>query len=222
MKRQNSTKIDTFATNFTKDLIILTADKNAHDGIEGLLSKRQESLGISLKYDIFTHLERDPGCYLRGSDYLSGFSKQYRYALIIFDYEGCGNKADNPEEIEKELETQLSLNGWKERSAVIVVNPEIDVWLWSDSPHVSEIIGWKNQPVELKQWLLNEGFITDLKQVKPERPKEALEAAMKKTWKPRSSSIYKGIAEKVSLKGCQDRAFGKFIAVLSKWFGHKE
>ena len=64
----------------------------------------------------------------------------------------------------------------------------------------------------IEQGLLEEG------EVKPRRPKEALQAALREARIPRSSSLYQRIAEKVSLRECEDRAFLKFKDILKDWF----
>lgn len=55
-------------------------------------------------------------------------------------------------------------------------------------------------------------------EVKPGRPKEAFQAALREARIPRSASLYQRIAEKVSLRGCEDRAFLKFKDLLKDWF----
>ena len=50
------------------------------------------------------------------------------------------------------------------------------------------------------------------------RPKEAFQAALREARRPRSSSLYQQIAEKVSLHRCKDRSFLEFMDVLRSWF----
>jgi hypothetical protein len=61
------------------------------------------------------------------------------------------------------------------------------------------------------------GFLEE-DELKPARPKEALEAALRVVRVPRSSAIYKALAEKVSLSRCTDPAFLKLKTVLQQWF----
>ena len=53
---------------------------------------------------------------------------------------------------------------------------------------------------------------------KPVRPKEAAEAALRKVRRPRSSNIYRKLAEVVSLQLCTDPAFLKLKSILQNWF----
>ncbi len=45
-----------------------------------------------------------------------------------------------------------------------------------------------------------------------------MERILRLNHRPRSSSIYRELARKVSLQRCQDAAFLKLKAVLAEWF----
>jgi len=204
-------------SNVTKDLIILTPDRDTKAAIEGLLS-RPQAIGIrSLEVDIFTHSQHDSGCYGNGTAFLSAFTEMYRYAILIFDYEGCGAENKSVGEIERELENELNTSGWNGRADVVIICPELENWVWSDSPHVDRELGWSDETVPMREWLISKGFL-DTKNAKPTRPKEAMEAVLYKSRKPRSSSIYKSLAGKVSFQRCTDSSFNKFLNVLKTWF----
>jgi hypothetical protein len=55
--------------------------------------------------------------------------------------------------------------------------------------------------------------------VKPARPKEAVEGALRIVKKPISSSIYAELVRRVSLEHCVDPAFMKLKSNLQGWFG---
>jgi hypothetical protein len=75
-----------------KDLVLLVPDKNIEAALKGLLS-RPQSLGIRpVSFQLYVHPERDPGCLLRGAEYLRQFVDQYHRALIVLDQEGCGRE----------------------------------------------------------------------------------------------------------------------------------
>lgn len=200
-----------------KNLIVLTADKNMEFSVMGILN-RHEALGIrSLSYDIRVHVERDPGCLRKSHYFLKPFANRYAYALVIFDREGCGRDELSREALEQKVEEKLAQNGWSNRSAAIVPDPELEIWVWSDSPHVDTVLGWKDKRPDLRTWMAKKGFL-EKSQIKPGRPKEAVECALKYVRKARSSSIYLQIARKVSLNRCHDPAFLKLKSTLKKWF----
>jgi hypothetical protein len=199
-----------------RDLIILVADRNMEAFVTGIL-KRPKSLNIQpVTFDIRRHPEQDSGCRTGGVEFLSPFKNQYRHAILMFDREGSGAKIKSTEVIELELEKALE-DEWGTRGAVIVIDPELENWVWSNSPQVEQVLGWSGRVPPLQVWLKQKDFLQP-KAVKPPRPKEALEKALWLVRKPRSSAIYQLLAERVSLSQCTDRAFGKFKGIMERWF----
>jgi hypothetical protein len=200
-----------------KDLIVLTADKNMEFAVKGVLT-RYRSLGIrEIAADFRVHPENDPGCLIRGHDFLKPFSNQYQHALILLDREGSGGERETRETLETRIEGNLAQAAWGDRAAAIVIDPELEMWIWSDSPHVEFILGWHGKELDLRSWLLSRRYL-DEGNIKPSRPKEALEDALRTARKPRSSSLYFQLAEKVSLERCVDQSFVKLKNTLQKWF----
>ena len=202
-----------------KDLVALVADKDTQFTLQGLFSRNQ-SLGIqdiAQSNDIFVHPQRDPGCYNQCVTYLRAFRGMYNYGLVIFDHEGSGQENKSREEIELELEQELAQSGWNERIAVIVLEPELESWVWSDSPHVERILGWEDQLISLNAWLVDQNFL-EPEQIKPVRPKEAMDEAIRQVNKAHSSAIFLQLAERVSLNRCQDKSFLKLKSILHNWF----
>jgi hypothetical protein len=199
-------------------MIVVVADNKIEFTVRGLLG-RTASLGIrdlrEPEYDIRRN-GRDPGCRCEAHNFLRLFINQYNFALVMFDREGSGS-ADPREQIEAEVEGLLSANGWQGRCAVVVFDPELESWVFSDSPHVGEVLGWRTKSAGLSDWLRAKGLLGP-DQIKPQRPKEAMEAALKESRTAFSSSLYKQLAQKVGLNRCQDPSFAKFKDVLRKWF----
>ncbi|MGC8794699.1 MAG: methylation-associated defense system protein MAD4 [Bryobacteraceae bacterium] len=200
-----------------KDLILLVADKNMEAVMAGLLD-RPQSLGIrSISFDIFVHPRRDPGCLTSADDFLRPFSSAYRYALVLFDHEGCGRESTPAETLADEVKTRLENAGWPGRTEVVVLAPELEVWAWTDSPHVARSLGWTDRTPPLREWLADRGYWPP-EETKPAQPKAALEAALREVRKPRSSAIYGDLARSVSLKGHTEPAFLRLIHALQRWF----
>lgn len=185
--------------------------------LRGLFS-RPEALGIRpIGSETFIHPQHDPGCARRGVSFLSNFSEQYDYGLLLFDHEGSGKEQNAPEELERTLGEEFTRSAWGERARAIVVSPELEAWVWSNSPHVDEVAGWAQRRPSLHDWLVESGFLQE-GQVKPPRPKEAFRAALRASRIARSASLYQQIAEKVSLHGCADRSFRELRRTLRTWF----
>jgi hypothetical protein len=120
------------------------------------------------------------------------------------------------QDLEAELDSQLAA-AWGDAAKAIVVEPEIDAWMWGNEAHLRELLEWKF-PEGIRDWLVTQGFVfTD--NGKPQRPKEAFEAASRRANKPRSSRQYRLNAERVSLQRCDDPAFQRLRATCLQWFG---
>ena len=203
---------------YAKDLIVLVADKSIECAVRGLLS-RPESLGIRSiidSSDIYCHPERDPACLRKANNFLKPYASTYRYALVLFDREGCGKENLDRTDLETEVETSLSNSGWSDRAAAIAIDPELENWVWSDSPEVDRVLGWSELLTRLRPWIKGQGF--SFSGGKPDRPKEAMEAAIKHVRKSYSSSMFEQLAKCVSFKRCTDEAFKKLCEQMRTWF----
>lgn len=205
------------APNSVQDLLILVADKDMEQSIVGVCS-RPEALGVrTFSLSILVHPGRDPGCLSEGVEFLRPFQRQFSHALLVFDHMGCGREAHSRAELEGALEEQLRVSGWGERAAAVVIDPELEAWVWSDSPHVDRILQWQDRRPSLREWLVDQKFLAP-EGVKPERPKEAVERALRVVRLPRSSALYRQLAQQVSLGRCTDASFLKLKALLQNWF----
>lgn len=199
------------------DLVVLVPDKQMEATLRSIL-QRTTSLQIRpLTFEILVHPRRDPGCRVESAALLSVYLSRARFALVLFDREGCGEESITREGLESNVDTRLAAAGWMGRSAVIVLDPELEAWVWSDSPVVDQVIGWAGATPPLRQWLETEGFIA-ARGSKPSRPKEAFDLALKRARKRRSASIFSELAEKVGLNRCIDPSFLRLKAVLQQWF----
>ena len=199
------------------DLIILVADKDMEAAFNGILS-RPEALGIrSVSYKIFTHLHRDPGCRLESHTFLRHLTRNYSFAVVVFDREGCGKEGLSREQIEVAVERNLHDCGWVGRSIALAIDPELETWVWSESIHVDSALGWTGRVPNLRTWLREKEYIKNERGI-PDRPKEAMEAALRIARKPRSSNIYSQLAKTVSFRNCTDPTFNKLRDSLQLWF----
>lgn len=191
-----------------------------------LLCDRQPSLGISVDFDPGTPPQgdllrfsgRDSGCYRKAVDLLRQPQRTHRHALLCFDRHGCGAEAKSRTEIEGEIEAHLRKSGWREgHAAVIVLDPELEMWVWADSPHVADSLGWAGDRNSLKPYLIQKGFWKE-GDAKPHDPKQAFTQALREKSQPAVAPVFAQIASNVSMKGCQDPAFGKLCETLQRWF----
>ena len=197
-----------------KDLFVLTADKQASFALTGAFG-RPESLGIRpITWETREHSGRDGGTRTDGPDILALERRRFSHALLVLDYEGCGD--DRPcAEVEALLDARLEQT-WGANAKAIVIDPELDVWIWGSSNSIETVIGW-TESKEIRTWLADHHFIFNANG-KPTRPQEAIEAALRQIRLPRSASLYRQVAEKISLRNCSDLSFIRLRAQLETWF----
>ncbi|HUY90366.1 MAG TPA: hypothetical protein VMV10_16640 [Pirellulales bacterium] len=202
-----------------RDLLVLTADGQMQAAVAGILSRHRALRLRPFTFDIHRHPDHDSGCLVDGIEFVKPFTATHRHALIVFDREGCGRETRSALELEQSMEVKLAAVGWTDRARVLALDPELEIWVWSDSPHVDAAIGGPPKPA-LRDWLREAGFLR-AGQVKPDRPKEALDAALRRARKARSAELFRVLAEKVSFARCTDRAFLKLKTLLQDWFSEE-
>lgn len=202
----------------SKDLVVLVADIDMHNVLEELFNSRIESLNIrEIEVHIIPYSQHDSGCASHGVQALSRFAQRYEYGLLMFDHEGSGRENLSREELQNAINEDFTRSPWGDRARAIVIEPELEAWVWSDSPHVDEIAGWKGRRPKLRDWLVERGWLRE-GQFKPDRPKEAFLAALQEAGKPRTRLLYQQLAKEVSLRRCRDAAFGEFKDIMRGWF----
>lgn len=198
-----------------KDLVLLVADKNAHFALKGAL-ERPEALGIRrIEFEFRVHPGRDGGARKSGPEILALERHRFQHGLLVLDYEGSGAAQSEAGALEAQLDERLQAR-WKSQAKAIVIEPELDVWVWGSDNAVEQAISWPAGKA-IRDWLRERGF-TFLENGKPIRPKEALEAALRRVGEPRSSAMYQHIAGKISLQRCVDGAFIRLRRQLAAWF----
>lgn len=199
------------------DLFCLVADKSMAATVSSLLD-RPESLGIrSITRGIVVHPRHDPGCFHYPRDFLDGYRTRATQALVILDYQWDGVPAESAAEVEELLEQRLRHDGMENWARAVVIEPELEAWVFSSSHHVETALGWHNRSPGLRQALVRQNLWTT-EAAKPDDPKAAMEWALRQAKLPRSSSIYRELASKVSTQSCTDRAFQRLRGLLRDWF----
>ena len=206
-----------------RDCMFLLADSNMKAAFEGFLNR--DSFHHSLGCGQFSFAasrdlrvasgDNDPGLYTRGHELLRPYVNTHRFAVIVLDEEWYGSPGVDT--IREHITTNLLKTGWrKENCRVIVVDPELEMWIWQRNDHVAKALGmgssreFETEPIISEAWPQG--------QLKPSRPKETLEAVLRKNHIPRSSSIYRRITSRVSVKSCQDGSFQELSQTLQAWF----
>jgi len=204
-----------------RDLFVLVADLDVENALKGLLA-RYQSLGIrnlhfDPKKDLLRFSGRDSGCCREAVELLRPCQRTHDHAIVFFDHHGSGREGDDPRAIEVDIESGFVSSGWGDQAAAIVFDPEFEIWVWSDSPHVASRLGWGSSE-QLRAFLAANGWLSR-GQAKPERPKEALSAALREKRQAMSARLFERLAESIGrLDRCTDRAFIRLLETLRTWF----
>ncbi len=198
------------------DLIVVVADADAERTIETLLEDRRASLKIRGINFAILRADHDAGTFLRSPDLLREYSKTADFALVLLDREGSGKEAVmSADEMEQDLEQRLQRVGWNEsNSRVIVLDPELEIWVWSSSPHLKAVMNVSDEQLKV----VLEKFPPAGSANKPNHPKEAMHHALKLGRKPFSPCLFQELAAIVSLKNAHERAFLRLRDTLQAWF----
>ena len=208
-----------------KDLLVYVADGNMAAAVAGLLDRPgiHRAIGCApFRFDSRSDIktaagQNDSGVYTRADELMRPFVSEFRHAVVIADEEWTGSPGALA--IEQKLRSHLERAGWPaERGTALVVSPEADLWLWSDSPHSATALGWESWDA-LRPELEGNGFLV-AGQLKPARPKEAAEWALRHGPKrgKRSSRLYREVSGNISVRRCQEPAFQAFLDQLRTWF----
>jgi hypothetical protein len=204
-----------------KDLAVLVADADIEFVLKGLLP-RGAALGIrTITLDVYRHLHHDPGCLNESHDFLRTSLRSHLHALVVFDREGSGQEQLPRTELEERVERLLARNGWDDRAAAVVIDPELEQWVWSPAQELDRALGWVGRTPDLRSWLGSRGLLAR-DEAKPARPKEALAAALRHVKRPLSPSIFQQLGRSLPLRGCTDPAFAKLVNTLQGWFPRPE
>lgn len=200
----------------TGDLIVLVPDKDTEETLKAVLV-RTESLRIRrIRFGTLVHPYKDSGCFSTGVELLRTQLSTWAHGLVVFDRAWEGAPSTNPADLEHKVQGELDLMrpGW---GRCFVIDPELEIWLFSDSPHVDEALGWSGRSPSLREWLRQRGQWPE-GSLKPPDPERAFREAMYKVRIPAAASVFAGVARRVSLTRCQDRAFRGLVHQLQAWF----
>ncbi len=157
----------------------------------------------------------DPEVHTRAHDLLRSYRRTHRFAVVVLDNAWDGSPG--VETIQNTIQANMIGSGWhRVRFEVVVIDPELEAWIWQDSQHVTTAFRF-TQYASLRQWLGEQG-LWEANAAKPADPKRAVEVTLRTSRLPRSSAIYRQITSRISIQGCTDPAFHRLHNALLRWF----
>ena len=207
-----------------RDCFFLVADSNMEHTLLGMLSREKFEQALNcarFEFDARLDLlvavgDNDPGLLTRIEIYARPPRQSHSHLVVMIDAEWTGSPGSAV--IRDQIVEGCMRSGWAEGDvAAVVLEPELEAWIWQDSPHVEKVVGHKSRGASLRQTLATSGE-WPVSAPKPPRPKEALEGVLRRNRVPRSSALYREITERVSVKNCIDPAFKTLQEALQRWF----
>jgi hypothetical protein len=204
-----------------KDLLVYVADADALAFLRSTLTKHQ-ALGIrSISFDIERHPQRDAGMVQSGAELTRMKKGRYKKALMMWDHHGSGrDHKQEPSEVGGEVQGKLDSYSWSQNSAVVVLVPELEQWLWHCENAVAAHCGVTT--AELEQWIAERAqkLRSTISAIKREQPKELFEFLMreklKRTISPRDFEEIGKRASVAALMACD--SFRSIMETLQVWF----
>jgi len=204
-----------------KDLLVYVADADASAFMRSMLSRHQ-ALGIrAISFDIERHPQRDAGMVQSGAELARMRKRDYGKALLMWDHHGSGrDHRQEPLQVAKDIQDKLDTYTWSGNSAVAVLEPELEQWLWHCENAVATHCGVTT--VQLGQWIAERAqeLNSSADALKQKQPKELFEYVMRKKLKrtisPRDFEEIGNRAGIAALEKCD--SFRSIVAAFRLWF----
>lgn len=207
-----------------RDCMFYVADQNMAEAYKGFFGRNQfhQSLGCGeFQFDALNDIARakgkaDGGLWRYAGDLCKGYLKTHEHLVVCLDRDFGGSPGQA--KVRQDIEQQLLAVGWQpNKFLVLVIDPELEQWIWQDSMHVENALNHMRPPT-LRQSLVVSGE-WPVGNNKPTDPKGVMERLVKINLRGnRSSALYSKITSKVSIANCMD---GEFLALrqqLQMWF----
>lgn len=205
-----------------KDLLFYVADADAMAFMQAILEKPR-ALGIrQIQVDFERHPQRDAGMVQSGAELVRMKKGFYQKALLMWDHHGSGrDRSHRPELVQHQIQSKLDTFTWQNNSAVIILVPELEEWIWYCESAILGHYGMTH--AQLGQWM-DDGVKklggTTADGVKVGHPKELFEYVVRyrlhRTISPRD---FHEIAKRASIpKLMQCHSFFSIVEKLRVWF----
>ena len=202
------------------DLVVLVADKDLEEAMKSLLARAYDLNLGPFRFEVRRHPNRDGGCRTGAANFLRPFSNATNAVWCFSTATDVAADSRARRFRATSMLTFLKTVGRIARRA-IVIEPELEAWVWGDLAQLSRSLGWKGRVSDLRRRLDSLG-LWEPPLAKPSDPKRAMRAAMESApsrhRRRRSARIFGEIAELAAVDACRDPAFNELRNTLQTWF----
>jgi len=211
-----------------RDIIFHLADKHMEEGLRAFFQRDdwQHTLGCR-RFEIDPRSDSDlfrvAGCTDGGvwkyaHKNLATFKDKYRHAVIVLDADF--DPRPGAKVLQEDISKCMIESGWNEgRFAVIVIQPELEAWLWA--PNVNVALGFGHPNFNDLRAALEAEMLWNAGDPKPHDLKGARDYAAKRGGKRTGGPIFKSIFGGISRRAldlCAEPGFVTLRSALSGWF----
>lgn len=197
-----------------RDCVFFVADKTMGETFRGFLGRadRDQQLGcgpfeFDPGEDVFVAAgQNDPGLWTRANELLRPFLATHHKAVVALDCAWVGSPGQAA--IRDRIVQQLLGSGWDaDRFVVIAIDPELEEWIWQDSPIVEKEL--RHPGPESLRLSLSQRGLWPANRSKPPSPKEVFLQVQEENRVKKSSAVFKRIAAAAPIVACSDPEFRK-------------
>jgi hypothetical protein len=211
-----------------RDVIFHLADEHMEKGLKAFFARddwhhalgcRQFEIDPENENDFFRVAgHTDGGIWRHAGNNLRLFHDKYRYAVIILDADF--EPRPGADILRREISETMIRAGWvAERFAVIVIEPELEAWLWSPNQNVALAFG--HADFDLLRGVLEREQLWNPGDAKPNDLKRARDRAARLGGKKTGGPIFKGVFSNISRRACDlcvEPGFMAMRTALQTWF----
>jgi hypothetical protein len=205
-----------------KDLFVLTADSDAQALLRSVL-RRHEDLRIrQISFDVQRFTGRDSGIVKEGPEIARVLvnKRDYSRLILVWDHHGSGWHERKPEQAVDRIQQRLDGATFAERSAAIVIVPELEEWLWHCPRSIGRLLGFGMEELDPVTEHVAGRLGLPKQRCCREKPKEIFEAILyrQRRRKPLPED-FERLGSLSNLEDwCNSKTFARLVEILRTWF----
>ena len=211
-----------------RDVIFHLADEHMEKGLKAFFERDDWHFAVGCRRfeidplnenDLFrVPGHTDGGIWKHAGNNLRLFRDKYQRAVIILDADFKPHPGADV--LRRDISAAMIQSGLKtEQFAVIVIEPELEAWLWSPNLNVALAFGHKD--FDQLRGALERERLWNPGEPKPTDLKRARDRAARLGGKKTGGQIFKGVFSKISSRACErcvEPGFVAMRAALQDWF----
>ena len=205
-----------------KDLFVLTADSDAQALIRAVLGRHRDLQIRPIAFEVQRFPGRDSGMVKEGPEIARALVKKAEYSrlILVWDHHGSGWHNLSAEQAVTRIQQRLDGVTWADRSAAVVVVPELEEWLWRCPASIARCLESNAAELDIVTARVVSGLNSSLERCFREKPKELFEAVLyhKRRRQPLPED-FAMLGSSADLAKWRDSGtFGRFVEILRTWF----